>query len=91
MMTSCMAMSRVGHLDQLFHIFAFLKNKHNSEMVFDPSPIDIDEAIFEPQDWTHTLYGECKEDMPLNAQMPRGEGFKIKSYVDSDHAGDSMT
>ena len=91
MMASCMAMPRVGHLDQLFHIFAFLKNKHNSEMVFDPTHIDIDEAIFEPQDWKHTVYGECKEDLPPNAPEPRGEGFKIKSYVDSDHAGDSIT
>ena len=29
--------------------------------------------------------------MPLNVPMPRGKNFKIKSYVDSDHAGDSIT
>ena len=41
MMASCMAMPRRGHLDQLFHMFAFLKrNKHNSEMLFYPSEPD---------------------------------------------------
>ena len=55
MMASCMAMPWVGHLDRLFHIFVFLKNKHNSEMVFDPSPIDIDKANFEPQDWKQSI------------------------------------
>ena len=38
MMASCMALPREGHLKQLFHMFSYLKNKHNSEMVFDLTP-----------------------------------------------------
>jgi hypothetical protein len=37
MLSSCLAMPREGHLEQLFHIFAHLKGKHNTEMIFDPS------------------------------------------------------
>jgi hypothetical protein len=91
MMASCMAMPRKGHLEQLFHVFAFLKNKHNTEMVFDPTEPDIDESIFEGQDWSDSVYGECVEALPKNAPEPRGSGFKIKAYVDSDHAGDTVT
>jgi len=91
MMESCMAMPRRGHLEQLYHMFAFLRKKHNSEMVFDPTEPEIDEASFEQQDWKDTVYGECKEEIPSNAPEPRGFGFKMRAFVDSDHAGDSIT
>ena len=86
-----MALPREGHLEQLFRMFAYLKNKHNSEMVFDPSEPEIDLDSFEKQDWKNTVYGETSEEIPANAMEPRGFGFKIRAYVDSDHAGDSVT
>ena len=91
MLASCMALPRKGHLEQVFHIFAYLKNKHNSEMVFDPSDPDIDESMFPTHDWSNSVYGECSEDKPSKMPTARGIGFKIKAYVDSDHAGDSVT
>ena len=91
MMASCMALPRRGHLEQLFHIFAYLKNKHNSEMVFDPSEPDIDEADFEKEDWSDTVYGKCTEEIPDNMPGTRGFGMKIVACVDSDHAGDNIT
>jgi hypothetical protein len=91
MMASCMALPRIGHLNQLFHIFAFLRNRHNTEMVFDPSEPDIDEAAFAKEDWSNSVYGECSEVLPDNMPSPRGYGFKIRAYVDSDHAGDTVT
>ena len=36
-MALCMAMPSQGHLDKLYHVFALSKEKHNSEMVFDPT------------------------------------------------------
>ena len=70
MLSSCLALPREGHLEQLFHIFAYLKKKHNTEMVFDPSYPVIDKAKFERQDWSNTVYGDkLKEDLPPN--MPK--------------------
>ena len=91
MMASCMALPRQGHLEQVYHIFAYLKYHHNAELVFDPSEPDIPYEKFEKQEWGHTVYGDAKEDLPHNAKEPRGFGFKIRAYVDSDHAGDSKT
>ena len=91
MMASCMAMPRQGHLEQLYHIFAYLKNKHNSQMIFDPSDPDIDESLFPDEDWTNTVYGDCQEVLPPNIPEPRGFEPIIRVYVDSDHAGDSIT
>ena len=62
LMASSMALPREGHLEQLYHIFAYLKLKHNLEMVFDPSEPDIDPALFPKEDWGDMVYGECKEE-----------------------------
>jgi hypothetical protein len=90
-LASMMAMPRQGHLQQLFHMFAFLKAKHNASMVFDPTELDIDESKFVKEDWTAAAYGECHEDLPPNAPKPRGVAFTIRAFVDSDHAGDVVT
>ena len=42
MMSSFIAMPRVEHLEQLFHMFAYLKNHHNSRMVFGATYPNID-------------------------------------------------
>ena len=70
-LASMMAMPRKGHLQQVFHIFAFLKSKHNASIVFDPSESDIDESQFAREDWTVAAYGECMEDVPSKAPKSR--------------------
>ena len=37
MLASQMALPREGHLEAVFHIFAYLKRKYNSRMVSDPT------------------------------------------------------
>ena len=95
MLSSCLAMPREGHLEQVFHIFAYLKGKHNTEMIFDPSLPEIDESLFPKEDWSSSVYatGDCelKEVVPPNMPSPRGRGFTMRAYVDSDHAGDTVT
>ena len=48
---SMMALLRKGHLKVLFQMFAFLNNKHNAFMVFDPTEPDINESKFNNEDW----------------------------------------
>ena len=92
LMSSHMALPRVGHLEELYHIFAYLKRHHNSEMVFDPSEPTIDHELFPRMDWSSSVYGDdLKEELPGNMPQPRGQGFTMSAYVDSDHAGDSVT
>ena len=92
MMASHLALPREGHLQQLFHIFGYLKRNHNSEMVFDPSDPQVDMNQFPRQDWESTEFGnDLSEDLPRNAPEPRGIGFVMRAFVDADHAGDSIT
>ena len=90
MLASQMAMPRRGHLEAVFHMYAYLHNKHNSTMVFDPSYPDIDMRDFKVCDWKN-FYGDVKEAIPPNAPPPRGKEVDIRLYVDSDHAGDRLT
>ena len=90
-MASMMAMPREGHLDQVYNIFAHLKIKHNAEMVFDPSEPDIDETVFQSEDWSHTVYDDAKDEIATDTPHPRGLGFKIRAFVDADHAGNLVT
>ena len=90
-LASMMALPRTGHLHVVLYMFAFLKNKHNSVMVFDHTEPDIDTSQFPSEDWSASAYGECKEELPPNAPKARGLGFTMRAFVDSDHAGDSVT
>ena len=94
-MSSMMTLPRTGHLEKIFHMFAFLKIKSNSEMVFDLIPPDIDPTLFERQDWSHTVYGNKKErvsDVNDSEYVePRGKELIIKAYADSDYAGEQKS
>ena len=60
-------------------------------MMFDPTEPDIDDAQFTREDWSASVYGECKEEVPPNMPEPRGIGFIMRAFVGSDHDGDIMT
>ena len=68
-MASQLANPREGHLEAVFHVYSYLKNKHNSRMVFDPTYPDINMNVFKQCDWRQ-LYGGVKEAIPLNAPKP---------------------
>ena len=92
MMASMMALPRERHLHELFHMFAYLKNHHNAELVLDPTVRDFDvDELFPRRDWKHTPFVDAKEEIPPNAPEARGLGFTIFANVDSDHAGDEIT
>ena len=90
LLASQLANPREGHLETVFHMFAYLKNKHNSRMVFDPTYPEIDMSVFKKCDWKH-FYGEVKEAIPLNTPKLCSKEVDLHMFVDSDHAGDNLT
>ena len=49
-LASMMALLREGHLKEIYHMFAFLKSRHNGVMVFDPTEPYIDDSKFSCED-----------------------------------------
>ena len=93
MMSSHLAMPRKGHLNQVLHIFAYLRKYHNTELLYDPSDPVVEHDVFERRDWTSSEFGSVqgKEEIPSNMPEPRGLGFITCAKVDADHASDTMT
>jgi hypothetical protein len=86
MMSRYLVAVRSGHLDQLFHIFAYLKKYDASTMVFDDTEPDFDERRFKQCDWTE-YYPGAAEAIPHDMPKPRGRPVIMSCFVDADHAG----
>ncbi len=84
------ACPREGHLDQLFHLFAYLKKYNRLALVFDWTEPELDESRFQEVDWKE-FYPEAAEAIPLNMPEPRGRGVVTTCFVDADHAGCRLT
>ena len=93
MMSSHLVMPRKGHLNQVLHIFAYLRKYHNTKLVYDPSDPVVEQDVFEQRDWTSSEFGavQGKEEVPSNMPELRGLGFVMRAKVDADHASDTMT
>ena len=86
------ALPRRGHLEALYHIFAYLKKHENgARIVFDPLTPNIDERVFNPDaDW-RDFYGDISEELPPNMPEPKGKSVIISCFVDANHAGNMIT
>jgi hypothetical protein len=71
-LSSHLAYPREGHLDAALHIMGYLKAKHNSRLVFDPSYPDVDKTKFMDCDWKE-FYGDVTEALPHDAPEPLGK------------------
>jgi hypothetical protein len=85
-----LAAPREGHLNQVYHCFAYLKAHDQSKIVLDDSRPFVDEAQCVQQDWTE-FYRDAQEAIPPNAPEPRGSSVVISCFVDADHAGNRVT
>jgi hypothetical protein len=90
MLSTHLALPREGHLQQVYHVFAFLKNKPKRTIAFDSQHPDIDESRFIKCDW-HDFYRGAKEPIPGDAPEPRGNVVSTHCFVDADHAGNRVT
>jgi alpha-L-fucosidase len=80
------ACPREGHLDQLSHVFAYLKKYNRSALVFDWTEPDLDKSMFKECNWKE-FYPGAQEAIPPNMPEPRGKSVTSTCFVDADHAG----
>ena len=63
--------------------------------MFDLSQVDFDKALFPKKDWGYSIYAQAasdsQEELPPDMPKPCGKGMDMRVYVDSDHAGDTVT
>jgi hypothetical protein len=90
LLSSYLAMPRVGHLEQAIHIFGYLKTHPKRKLAFDPAHPAINENRFQKCDWTE-FYRDASEAIPGNMPAPRGNCMSTHCFVDANHAGDTET
>ena len=90
LLSTHLALPRVGHLQQVYHIFGYLKNSPRRRLFFDPDHPNISESRFQKFDW-EDFYRGAEEEIPMNAPEPRGREVGIHCFVDASHASDKMT
>jgi hypothetical protein len=90
LLSSHLAYPRVGHLEVALHVMGYLKQKHNTRLVFDPTYPTIDRDFFPQYDWTE-FYGDVEEAIPSDMPMPLGKDLDVHMMCNSDHAGEKRT
>ena len=78
--------ARQGHLEQVFHIFAYLKHHPRSTMVFDDTVPVFRGERFVNCDWSE-FYPDACEAIPEVMPESRGREVVMTCFVDADHAG----
>ena len=89
MLSRYLVSAREGHMDQVFHTFAYLKRYETSTMVFDDTEPEFDERRFKACDWSE-YYPDAKVVLP-DMPTPRGRSVVMTCFVDADHAGCRIT
>ena len=90
MMSTHLAMPRRGHLEQVHHIFDYLKERPKRKLFFDPQHLELDERSFTTYDW-YDFYRDAKEPVPGDMPAQRGQTVSTHCFVDSDHAANTVT
>jgi hypothetical protein len=79
-----------GHLQQVFHLFAYLKHHKRSRMVFDETEPVFNDAAFHVCDWS-MFYPDAEEAIPHNAPVAHGNGVVTSCFVDVNHSRCKVT
>ena len=90
MLSTYMALPRKGHLEQVYHVFGYLKTHSKRRLFFDPRHPDIDESAFSSYVW-YDFYRDAKEQVPNNMPPPCGHAVSSHCFVDADHASNTVT
>ena len=90
MMSTHLAMSRRGHLEQVHHIFCYFKEQPKQKLFFDPQHPELDENSFTTYNW-YVFYRDAREPVLGDMPAPRGQTVSTHCFVDSDHAANTVT
>jgi hypothetical protein len=90
LLSSHLAYPRKGHLETALHIMSYLSQKHNTQLIFDPTYPKIDMGQFPQYSWPK-FYGSVEQAIPVDMPEPLGKDLDVRMMCDSDYAGDKGT
>ena len=90
LLSTHLALPRIGHLTQVYHIFSYLKTSPRRRLFFDPTSPLISQSRFRTFEWVD-FYKDAKEEIPFDMPEPLGKEVSIHCFVDASHASDVAT
>ena len=90
MLSTYMALPQKGHMEQVYHVFGYLKTHSKHCLFFDPRHPDIDERAFSSYEW-YNFYRDTREQVPNDMPPPRGHAVSSRCFIDADHASNTVT
>ena len=90
LLSTHLAEPRIGYLEQVFHIFGYLKDSSKRKLGFDLGHPKIDINRFHKFDWQN-FYKGVKEAIPPNMPKPCGNFVSTHCFIDANHAGNKVT
>ena len=93
LLSAYQASPRRGHMEQVIHIFAFLKKNPKLTLYFDADEPSIDPSIFvgNTPEAFQEIYRDAKDELPPHMPEPRGRQVTTTAYVDASHAANRKT
>ena len=82
-MSAHLALPRIFHLEQVIHMFGYLKLHPKIKIAFEAAHTSIDERRFKKYDW-YDFYRGAKEAIPLDCPEPLGNLMSTHCFVDDD-------
>ena len=86
LLSSQLALPRVGHLQAVYRVFGYLKQVPKRKLYFGPRKPMISKDIFQKFDWGDFYPDACKP-IPLDIPIPRGKSMLTHCFMDANHAG----
>ena len=90
MLSTYMALPQKGHMEQVYHVFGYLKTHSKRCVFFDPRHPDIDERAFSSYEW-YNLYRDARVQVPNDMPPLRGHAVSTHCFIDADHASNMVT
>ena len=96
-MTAVMTLSsfrvspRQGHMDRVKRIYGYLSKMCHATIPIRTGLPDYSDLPDPDYDWTHSVYGNVKEDSPDDAPTPLGKPVILTTYVDANLFHDMAT
>jgi hypothetical protein len=81
---------RVGHLERVKRVYGYLSKFRFAAIRFrteKPDYSELDESYY---DWSSSVYGDTKEEIPKDAPPPRGKSVISTTYVDANLCHDLL-
>lgn len=86
------ACPRQGHMEQVMHIFAYLRDHPRRSIYMHPgqSGLNVDQVRSSREEFQQ-MYRGAKEELPRRMPVPRGKAVETEAWVDASHAANKKT